>query len=199
MKKFYVYLWRDPSNQTPRYIGKGSGKRVWDHLYDPKNMKYQIHNMLAKRFEQGLICLPSIVWVESESEALELETLMIRTIGRFDLGEGPLFNLTDGGEGISGLIRTEEHCRKISAATKGKPRGPVSPIEKERLRQLALGRVHSREERDKRSASLKARPPFTLAHRQAIAEGGKRRAPISDETRKRLSESLKRAHAEGRH
>ena len=37
---FYVYLYLDPENLDPFYVGKGKGKRVWDHL----KMKGQINS-----------------------------------------------------------------------------------------------------------------------------------------------------------
>ena len=43
-----------------------------------------------------------------EKEALDLEIDMIKIIGRNDLKLGPLLNLTDGGEGISGYKFTAE-------------------------------------------------------------------------------------------
>ena len=54
--------------------------------------------------------------VESEDEALELEILFIATFGRLDLGEGPLFNKTNGGDGVSGHQFTEESKLKIKEA-----------------------------------------------------------------------------------
>ena len=44
---------------------------------------------------------------------------MIDVFGRKDLGTGILHNRTDGGEGVSGRIMSQETRRKISEAQKG--------------------------------------------------------------------------------
>jgi len=50
----------------------------------------------------------------TEDDAFEAEKFLISFYGRQDLGTGILRNRTDGGEGISGLVFTEEHRRRIS-------------------------------------------------------------------------------------
>ena len=49
----------------------------------------------------------------SEEEAFEAERFFIAFYGRADLGRGFLRNLTDGGEGLVGAVRTKEWKRKI--------------------------------------------------------------------------------------
>jgi len=58
----------------------------------------------------------------SEDLAFSLEVLLIRAIGRKDLGLGPLFNFTDGGEGASGYIFTDADRLNISRGKIGKRR-----------------------------------------------------------------------------
>lgn len=72
-----------------------------------------------------------------ESQAHANEMLLIQRYGRRDTGTGSLVNMTDGGDGSSGLC--EEARRKISAANKGN--------------QYAVGMIRSDETRARISAS----------------------------------------------
>lgn len=54
----------------------------------------------------------------SEAEALSWEKYLISIHGRRDKKNGWLVNLTDGGEGVNGVVFTEEAKKKISEATK---------------------------------------------------------------------------------
>jgi len=49
----------------------------------------------------------------TEEEALKHEVYMISVLGRKDLGTGILRNLTDGGDGVSGLVMSEEAKEKF--------------------------------------------------------------------------------------
>jgi hypothetical protein len=100
---FYTYMWLREDG-TPYYVGKGSGKRAytqWMHRQNPPPMG-RIVFYIAK----------------DEADAFEIEKLLIWYYGRKDLGTGCLRNLTDGGEGITGYVFSEEKCRAISEATK---------------------------------------------------------------------------------
>lgn len=104
---YYVYAYLR-SDGTPYYIGKGKGIRAFKksiNHYPPEDKSL-------------------IVFLETnltELGAHALERRYIRWYGRKDLGTGILRNLTDGGEGCSGLIFSEEHRRKMSEVRKGKP------------------------------------------------------------------------------
>ncbi len=162
MKRWYTYLWKDPKDKTSRYVGKGQGSRCWESLID--DCGSQTSNMLRKRRREGYICIPHIIWVNSESEALELEILLIAEIGRLDLGKGTLFNRTDGGEGMSGYVhkrKTCEHCGNnvhLGAFTRYhgdnckviKPRGIPFNVQRERYtarRKLKIAAIPVEERR----------------------------------------------------
>jgi hypothetical protein len=60
----------------------------------------------------------------SEEDAHWNEQYLIMWYGRKDLDKGPLLNMTNGGEGVKGLVRSEEAKRKSGQnnPNNGKPR-----------------------------------------------------------------------------
>lgn len=105
--EFYIYAYLREDG-TPYYIGKGKGGRIFGNT--------------------GRICkkpkdISKIIFLKqnlTEEQAFKHEIYMIAVLGRKDLGTGILRNLTNGGEGVSGLIFSEEHRRRLSLSRKGK-------------------------------------------------------------------------------
>ena len=152
--RYYTYMWIDPKTNIIRYIGKGKDYRAFKHLVPSKRDK--IGNLLKKRKKEGYDLEPIIHYEVDEQTALKMEMFWIAFYGRENIGTGTLYNLTDGGEGSSGCIFTEERKQNISKATKGrkpwnkgtaKPKEQVrgTPESKERMRQAQLGKKHSKE------------------------------------------------------
>lgn len=125
MKKFYVYVYFDPRSQgdyningeifnyKPIYIGKGQGDRVLKHI--KSNKKTKLINLNKKLIKEGIVpCYKILREFENEDEAHELESYLIKEVGREDLNTGPLFNLTDGGEGHSGALYNDRQREKRS-------------------------------------------------------------------------------------
>lgn len=108
---FYVYVYRDPrptKNNQPVYVGKGTGDRDISHWSRGSHNK-PFQDFISHLKLRGLIALCQRVYeTENEQEAFAKEMQLIELYGRRDLHLGSLFNLTDGGEGASGAIRTEE-------------------------------------------------------------------------------------------
>jgi hypothetical protein len=160
----YAYLRKDGS---PYYIGKGKGRRAFvlsDRKVTPPKDKTRI--IFLKR---NL----------TEEEAKRHEIYMIFVLGRKDKGTGMLRNMTDGGDGISGYVFTEEAKEKIRASAMNRP--PVSEEERRRRSERAKG------ERNPRfGASL------TEETKQKISEKGKGRLHTS-ETKEKMSASQKEA------
>jgi hypothetical protein len=183
----YAYLRED---KTPYYIGKGKGDRIYKksnrEIKPPKDRTRVIF------LKQNL----------TEEEAFKHEKYMIAVFGRKDLGNGILRNRTDGGEGNSGLIHSQESKRKISEAVKGKnhPLYGISPSKETRkkMSNSLKGRIIFPEWREKMSKSHIGRPGTygfdgkfhsqeTKQKLRQINLGRKH----SEETRRKISESHK--------
>lgn len=108
---FYVYVYRDPrptKNNQPVYVGKGTGDRDLSHWSRGSHNK-PFQDFIAHLKVRGLVApCERVLETDIEAEAFAKEIELIALYGRRDLKKGPLFNLTDGGEGASGAIRTDE-------------------------------------------------------------------------------------------
>lgn len=171
MNEYYVYQLRLEGSNEPFYIGKGKGRRAWDHLTDKSN-SYKARK-IRKALSEGIEVLVEIV-VDglTEEQALRIEVWTIKMWGRKDIGEGPLTNLTDGGEGTSGakFKLSEDQKRKMSERAKKQNARPPSN----------KGRKMSDEQKKKISDSTKGIPrPW---------KSGKR-GPMTEEQRKKISEA----------
>jgi hypothetical protein len=104
-KRFYVYVLLRPDGQ-PFYVGKGLGRRVFNHEMEAGNTTLRTHklNVIRATNRRGArigYALPH--FCDDETEAHALEVKLIAELGRHDLKRGPLTNQTDGGEGVTGL------------------------------------------------------------------------------------------------
>jgi hypothetical protein len=111
---FYVYVYRDPrptKNNQPVYVGKGTGDRDLSHWSRGSHNK-PFQDFIAHLKVRSLIALCERVFeTENESEAFAKEIELIALYGRRDRKLGSLFNLTDGGEGASGAVRSDADKR----------------------------------------------------------------------------------------
>ena len=117
---FYVYIFLDPRKPgkfyygghyfefQPYYVGKGKDNRHKCHIKDSQlNSKINPYKQNKMRAIMKLGYDPLdyliVLWDDlEEKQAMMREMDLIKQIGRFDLKTGPLTNLTDGGEGMSG-------------------------------------------------------------------------------------------------
>jgi hypothetical protein len=200
MNNFYTYAYLRQDG-TPYYIGKGRNYRAFK-----KN-----HGVSVPPKDRILFLKENL----SEQEAFRHETYMISVLGRKDIGTGILRNLTDGGEGTSGHVMSEEHRRKIGEWQRGLKRGSRSEEckvkiseankgkkrteeQKRRMSEAHKGGKHSEETKRKMSEAQKGRKRGSMSeeHKRKIGESGRGRKH-SEETRRRMSEAHKgRKHSE---
>lgn len=121
MRRFYVYGYFEPGSELPFYVGKGTGSRAWDHfrsylLNGPTPFYKQLRELIANGQKPDVRLLEVDL---SETEAFALEIELIAKYGRSDVETGCLSNCTDGGDGTSGYVHSEETKAKIGAANTG--------------------------------------------------------------------------------
>ncbi len=149
--RFYTYAFLR-EDRTPYYIGKGIGGRIYStnrRIKPPKDKSRTIY------LKQNL----------TEEQAFKHEIYMIAVFGRKDLGTGILINRTDGGEGSSGAIRSEETKKKMSEAHK-------DPSEETRRKLSDAGKGKTASEETRKRMSEASKNP-------------------SEETRRKISEASK--------
>ncbi len=123
----YVYKHIRLDTEQIFYIGIGSDKgRLYKRAYRKHNRSNHWHNIVNKASYRVEITHDNITW----EEAMSIERYLISLYGRQDKGTGILVNLTDGGDGVLGIVTTawnkgkswsEESKRKMSLARLGKP------------------------------------------------------------------------------
>jgi hypothetical protein len=179
----YAYLREDG---TPYYVGKGKGDRAYRKVGKP---------CATPKDKSKIIYLKTNL---TEEQSFNHERYMIFILGRKDLGTGILLNKSDGGEGASGCIPSEETRRKRSAKMKGEnnplygKRGKDSP---------RYGKKHTQETKDKIRKSLQGNV-ISEETRIKISEKNKlnrlgEKNPFygrkhSEETKQKMKEAAKR-------
>lgn len=95
--------------------------------------------------------------------------------------------------------KTDDHKAKISAARKGKTYGYTHSEEtKRKISESQKGRPGRKRtdiEKIKQSEAIRGRK-YSIEHRMKIAESNRRRGSPSEETRRKISESLKKRNRE---
>jgi len=113
---FYVYAHLRTDN-TPFYIGKGAGNRITD----TRSRSDWWWNIVNKDYPTQKF--PNYIKLAedlTEEESLNLEKEYIKKFGRKNIHEnGLLINNTNGGEGTSGAILSQETRTKMSISRTG--------------------------------------------------------------------------------
>jgi len=189
----YAYLRED---KTPYYVGKGTGRRIYST--NRKGLKPPKDKTRIIFLKQNL----------TEEEAFKHEIYMIDVFGRKDLGTGILHNRTDGGEGPSGAVRSDESKIKYSKSKKGKNNPQYG---KRGKNSHNYGKSPSEETRKKLSERQKGEKNhnygkiFSEETRRKMSEVNKgENNPMygksrSEESRKKQSEALKGKYGGEKH
>lgn len=176
-RKYYIYAYLDTRimgtftyenytfNFEPFYIGKGFGNRLYQHLKlleESNPFKNAIIKKIYKENKEPII-IKIIDNIQNEQKAFILERDIINCIGRRDKNLGPLTNLTDGGEGASGLIFTKEQRKKMGLRKKKLFLGSGNPFygkhhtidAKKRISNIHKGKLLTDEHKKKITQFLK--------------------------------------------
>jgi hypothetical protein len=135
--RFYVYAYLRKSDQTPYYIGKGTGSRAWA----------KEHNVKVPTDKSRIVIIENNL---TNVGALAIERRMIRWYGRKDLGTGILRNLTDGGDGTYNLLPS---AKRKAAVIKSNQERVWSEESKEKLRKTNTGKTYSKETNSKKGTT----------------------------------------------
>jgi group I intron endonuclease len=169
-----IYIGQHCVNKRPEiddYLGSGNYLKRAIKKYGKENFKREILEF----------CLPCVNHINFK------EQYWIKELNSTDKEIG--YNVSKGGDisGYSrGMVRSEEHCRRLSESKKGHE---VSEETKEKLRQANLGKKASEETKRKQSESNKKYVPSqeTKEKLRQVGLGHE----VSSETRKKISESNK--------
>jgi hypothetical protein len=160
-QRHYVYvLYHDTDMGRPFYVGMGSGKRLQYH--HGERWHRGLRGEIIRELKRTLGFIPSQKVAEglTKAAAYALEIELIKQFGR--IPNGPLTNLTDGGEGSN------------------KPQGiPCAPEARVKISASLTGKKQSLETIAKRAAA------------SSIAQRGKKRGRQSPETQAKRSAALK--------
>ena len=163
---FYVYEhWRPDTNEC-FLVGKGHDRRAYS--FSGRNTRHRhIVGFLRKNGLEPEVRIIFEGMVEAEALQLEIAWIALwRSQGQ------AVANITDGGEGTSGLVHSEETRALIKAKRAGQIRPPCSPETREKI--AAAQRGVKRGPNPNISAWMKGRK-LTEEHKRRIGEGGRGR------------------------
>jgi len=186
---FYVYVYRDPrplkANQ-PVYVGKGTGDRDLSHWSRGSHNKPFQDFISHLKLRAHIAVCERVLETEIEAEAFVKEIELIALYGRRDIGTGTLFNLTDGGEGGSGAVRTIAHKAVDSKFSKAHWQDPVYRNKVITSQIAAQSTAKARADKSKASTEAWANPEVRQKRQGGIAN-----ARSTDESKAKTSAQAK--------
>lgn len=171
---------------TPYYIGVGS----------TRHRPYDKNHVVSIPENRSLIRIMryDLTW----EEALEWECFYIKLYGRKDVNTGILCNLTDGGEGAKGAVRSESFKENLRQRMLG---NKLTEEQRQKIREARLGSKLTPETKAKLSLASKGKTqsPEWIEKRMAAHRGAKRteatRALISEKAQGRRSPAVAAANS----
>lgn len=184
----------------PFYIGKGTHtKRAESHLLpsakDAGNT-FKLRKIRSIRRDgfEPIICVKRKNL--SESDAFDLERELIAKVGRSNLGDGPLTNLTDGGEGHLGAA-TSKQLRRLRKQTAEEWHASLSGAERKQRRIRIVEGIEAMSDEVREGMRAKQRQAHA---KRTASERTKRSQKISQTTKAglaALSNRKRKAMAKG--
>lgn len=101
---YFVYVDRLPTGE-PFYVGIGKARRVF------VKVRNVLHDRICSKYDG---CFREVVFLGDRPSALREERRLISVYGRINNGTGCLSNFTDGGDGGTGRVVTDE-MRRLSS------------------------------------------------------------------------------------
>lgn len=218
---FYIYVYLNPLikgefiydeykfEYEPFYVGKGKNRRYKEHLYEQYLKKENTKNNIIKEILSNNQN-PIIIKLHenlTELESFKLERLIIKKIGNIIYNNGPLTNLTVGGEGACSTIISEETRKKCSDAGKRNGRKGKTNVEYfglEKADELKkkngldkIGKTYEDLYGEERANYIKKKQSKSNIGKHQISDEGKARLReygknriVSDETKEKITKSL---------
>lgn len=162
-----VYRHRRLDTNEIFYVGIGKTEK---RAYSKRSRNSLWYNIVDKTDYSVEI----IAEVDTWELACELEELLIQEYGRRDLGLGSLVNMTDGGEGRTNVVVSDETRKKMSKTRTGKK---FSEETKTKISEAMKGKKHLEETKRKISNNSRGhkKPDRSLEHNQKLSEALKGR------------------------
>lgn len=169
--KFYVYVLYRPDGR-PFYVGKGSGRRVHLHDWNARSGKVsaqpQLYRTIAKiRKNGGEFCAEIVFRSDSEEVAFSEEKRLVALYGR-----NSLCNLTNGGEGVSGMVWADERRKAWSEKLKGNQHLLGHKMSEESKKKISIGNRGQKRSDEARANMRRAqanKPPMSPESRAKVS------------------------------